>query len=330
MPYRPHGEYFSFATQKLRIELNNCSIEPDTGVPGTFWLEFSGLDETVASGMPMPLEDAEAFIDREFANNRNRFRIEVLAEVTQPIRLTQRDSVLSGIVPVTARGVRVYSRVSDEIVHEVSLVPSEKALNSEISKAAPEEDATALVLLGISLGASEQDAEAALEAEFGDEGLSWPDPAVLLAETGPCVYSHIDDPEIADEIGSSCATVTLDPARKVSRVFVRNVLPGLLATAAEAQFTERFGVPQSRVEGGTPSTLILGWGAPIDGPLTKFPRDTSLGQDVRELEARVTEVHGVTLITLRLDLPDPPEKSPASETVMDEPEAPAPLPRIKF
>ncbi len=329
-PYRPHGEYYSFATQKRQIEPNNCKIGPETEVPGTFWLEFAGLDETIAMGMPMPIEEAEAFIDREFANNRNQFRIEVLAEVAGPVRLTQRDNIPGAIVPVTARGVRVYSSISDEIVHEVSLRQPEKSLDPEISEATPDAASPTLALLGISLGASEKNAQAALEAEFGAEALSWPDPAVLLAETGPCLYRHADDPEIAEEIGSSCAAVSLDPAQGVTRVFVRNVIPGSLATAAEAQFTRRFGAPQSRVEGVEPSTLILGWGEPVNGPLDEFPRDTSLGQDLRELEARVSEAHGVTLITLRLDLPDAPEGSSGTAGVADEPEAPAPVPEIKF
>ncbi|MCX8227412.1 MAG: DUF4852 domain-containing protein, partial [Sulfitobacter sp.] len=333
-PFTPHGEIFSFATQKLRIDPRSCKVPPDLKVPEIFWLDFKGLDNVIAAGLPMSLDAAEAFIDRYVNNNWNRFRIELLVEVSDPNLPKRRanENTVSAVAPVKALALRILSERDDELIHEVRLNAPARPVKKQqpkdqIAQASPA--GMPLELLGLTLGAPFENAERSLAEKMGADAVSRPDSSIILAEVGPCGYANVSDPAIAQEDGSTCAAVSADQTHRINRIIVRNVVGGAHGKALELQLIDQFGPSEDRVEGGTPNTVILGWGVPLRGVIVDLPRDTDLAQDQRQLEARITEAQGMTVVTLRLDTPST-QPDPVSNGADTTVKSTGQIPKIKF
>ena len=185
-----------------------------------------------------------------------------------------------------------------------------------VRKSAPStpagEAAKPLALVDVTLGMTADEAQKALAANFDPAGISWLQKDMLAAEEGPCHYRSIADPGLAGEAGSFCAHVLLDADRKVRSVYVRNVFAGSLAEQLVPVLEARFGPPAERITDPATGAIILGWGDVLPGPASILMRDDSAGQTLRALQGRLTEVSGVTLLTLRLDAQPPQESAPAA------------------
>lgn len=176
---------------------------------------------------------------------------------------------------------------------------------------ADERDAEAFKIMNVTVGMTEPEVLAAIASEFApDQITADPEGGTLLARKGACDDTDPVDPAIASETGAFCLELQFADG-VVSRVALRQVVPGDVAARALAAFRERYGEPvfedQSRPRPSVQRSVI-GWGR----PLSKSPPDLAgIGADAPRtvLEARVWRSNGVTVAVLHLDDGRPAEGS---------------------
>lgn len=328
------GTPFAESTYGLRTV---CRVQSLSESPNEIRLELSGLRELLEGGLPMPLARAEEFLERYGGRKDGRERRVTVMVVATPGKMTppgnpEQPEVVSGKLEAVA--LRVVDPLDSSVIHQAGTLPGEG--RAETDPSAPVSDTAAeteppgpaeqvsdadgaqeeaaaeepLQLLGIRLGMSKDQARSALAGRFPADGIASLESDMLAAEEGPCLYHTVVEPGLAEEAGSACALVRFGEDDASKSVMVRNVVPGAQTKALTEMLASRFGPTEERVEAS--GTVILGWGVPLSSA-DELDRDLSAGQTPRTLEARISEAHSVTLVTLRLDA-DPAPGEPQQTT----------------
>jgi len=176
---------------------------------------------------------------------------------------------------------------------------------------ADERGADEFKVLNVTVGMTEAEVSAAIAGEFSaDQIATDPKSGALLAKRGPCNDADPADPAIASESGVFCLEVQLTDG-VVSRVALRQVVPGDVSKRAVAAFSERYGEPAFEDHfQPSPSVqrTVIGWGRSLAGsPLDLAGIDPDAPRTV--LEGHVWRSNGVTVVVLRLDEGRPAESS---------------------
>lgn len=301
------------ALAELRM---GCGDALESSAPVSYLLSIEGLADVVAGGLPLSLEDADAYMVAR-GNDRNHWGRIHLEIILDDYRFGAVDDNGKQAVIATAVGYRILDAGEEELLYEASFVapdpvdsdPTPDAAANDTQEAPDDSAATApaattatpLSLLGLSLGMPQADAIAALSKRYGSDVVAEPEGSILSVERGTCDYVSVLDPAIAAEIGATCITVMADAVAGVQAISVRNVVEGQHADAYAEQMTARFGQPVLRDEAEAPEGLLLGWGDVLHASAEMLGRENSEGRPLHTLEARLVEAQNVTLVQLRLD-----------------------------
>jgi hypothetical protein len=176
---------------------------------------------------------------------------------------------------------------------------------------ADERGADEFKILNVMVGMTEAEALAAIAGEFSPDEIAMdPKSGALLAEKGPCNKADPADPAIAAEAGAFCLELQFTED-DVSRIALRQVVPGDVSKRALAAFRERYGEPAFEDEfqpSPSVSQSVVGWGRSLGGSsLAVAGTDADAPRTV--LDGRVWWANGVTVAVLRLDGGRPAEAS---------------------
>ncbi len=174
-------------------------------------------------------------------------------------------------------------------------------------------------ILNVTVGMTEAQAMSTLAGEFLPDQIDVDtERGAIFAQRGVCNYAEPTDPAIAAEAGSFCLALQLTEGT-VSRIALRQVIPGDVTAPAISALQERYGSPNLRdvsIVGSETSQVLVGWGQPVGAERDVLGRVAST-MTAAVLEGNIWHGSGVSTIVLRLDNEAPP---PAA----------APAAKIKF